>query len=80
MQTLIGKVLPRLLGKRPVKILVGMSCLAYWAAAAYGLCQMNEGLQRQNLALKHSHSAAFYNKEDQLFRRNPYRFQIIVHR
>lgn len=38
-----------------------------------------QGLERKHLALDQSPVVKFYSQEDELFRRNPYRIQIVFH-
>ena len=48
------------------------------AVAVYGITQLTEGLERKKLVGDFSYALPFFQSEDDFFRDNPYRLQVIV--
>ncbi|KAB7507922.1 Patched domain-containing protein 3 [Armadillidium nasatum] len=70
--------LGKALNKPIVKALVILTFLIYLSGAIYGCLKVKEGLERRNLALDKSYMINFFDTEDKLFRKYPYRIQIII--
>ena len=47
------------------------------AVAVYGITQLTEGLERKKLVGDFSYALPFFQSEDDFFRDNPYRLQVI---
>lgn len=50
----------------------------YLGGAAFGITQIEEGLERRKLSKEDSYSVKFFDLEDEYYREYPYRMQVIV--
>ncbi|XP_023324202.1 patched domain-containing protein 3 [Eurytemora carolleeae] len=72
-------VLAPLISNKLSQLVIILAFTAYLAVAVYGITQLTEGLERKKLVGDFSYALPFFQSEDDFFRDNPYRLQIVVH-
>ena len=60
------------------KVVVLLAFAAYLAVAVFGIYNLKEGLQRENMVSPNSLVRPYFVSEDQFFREHPYRLQIVI--
>jgi len=74
----VTKYIPIMLSNGYGKILVILLYICYVGFAGYGYTIVMTGLSRKNLVSDVSYSRYFFEKEDNYFRTNPYRFHVMI--
>jgi len=60
------------------KVIILVVFLGYLGLSVYGIMQLEEGLERSKLVGDYSYTQPAFKAEDQFFRDNPYRFQVVI--
>jgi len=61
-----------------IKVAVLLVFAAYLVVAGFGIYNLEEGLERENMVSPNSLVRPYYVSEDQFFREHPYRLQIVI--
>lgn len=68
----------RIVNNSYMKVTILLIFALYLCGAAFGITQIQEGLERRKLSKEDSYSVKFFDLEDEYYREFPYRMQVIV--